>query len=334
MKRQELLDALELVRPGLAKEEVIEQTTFFAFAGGNVLTYNDEISISHPVKGLVELEGAVKAEELYQLLGKLDKEDLELGEGEGELLVKAGKTRAGIALQKEIKLPLEEIGGKGKWKKLPEEFLDAIKFTMFSCSKDTSRPVLTCINVREDGIIESTDNFRLTRYQLGGKIPVKSFLLISSSAKDLIKYDINQIAEGDSWIHFKSGKGTVFSCRTFLDDYPSLDELLKVKGAKLEIPKGVDDSLKRAAIFSKRENELEEEALISFEKGKLKVRGQGPTGWLEEELDIKYKGKKVTISVNPHFLQAILPKVTECVLAEGSMKFEGEDWVHLVALFT
>ena len=65
VNKEKLRQALEIVRPGLANKEVIEQATSFAFMDGRVVTYNDEISISHPVEG-IEIEGAVKADQLYQ----------------------------------------------------------------------------------------------------------------------------------------------------------------------------------------------------------------------------------------------------------------------------
>ena len=67
LNKTDLQKALEIVKPGLANKEMIEHSTSFAFIGGRVVTYNDEISLSHPVEGL-EIEGAIHAEELYKLL--------------------------------------------------------------------------------------------------------------------------------------------------------------------------------------------------------------------------------------------------------------------------
>jgi len=75
IQKEQLKKALETVKPGLAGKEIIEQSTSFAFMGDRVVTYNDEISISHPVEGL-NLTGAIRAEELYQLLSKLKREEI------------------------------------------------------------------------------------------------------------------------------------------------------------------------------------------------------------------------------------------------------------------
>ena len=73
INKAELQTALEKVKPGLASRELIEQSTSFAFMGDRVVTYNDEISISHPVAG-VDINGAVKAQALYDFVSEVKKE--------------------------------------------------------------------------------------------------------------------------------------------------------------------------------------------------------------------------------------------------------------------
>ena len=86
INKSDLVSALEKVKSGLSSKEAILQSTSFAFLGGNVVTYNDEISLSHPVEGL-EITGAVQATELYQLLKKLKQEEISLEVSENEILI-------------------------------------------------------------------------------------------------------------------------------------------------------------------------------------------------------------------------------------------------------
>ncbi len=113
MNREDILEALEIVKPGLASKEHIEQSTCFAFKDGKVLTFNDEISVSHPVEGLNGLEGAIKADEFYQVLCKMKTNDVEIEANGSEFRLKAGKAKAGLTLQEKIKMPLEaRVSGK------------------------------------------------------------------------------------------------------------------------------------------------------------------------------------------------------------------------------
>jgi DNA polymerase III sliding clamp (beta) subunit (PCNA family) len=328
VNRSELLEALERVRPGLSSKEMIEQTTSFAFKGGRVMTYNDEISVSHPIKGL-DIEGAVKAEELHKFLSKTKKDEIELEIVESEIQITAGKAKMGITLQEEIKLPLEELGEIKGWEKIPKNFVAALKFASFSCSQDANKPILTCLHI--DGeIVESSDCFRLTRYKLQKKFPF-SCLLPASAARDLIKYPITEVTSGQGWAHFKTEEGTVFSCRVFEGEFPNSGELFKVKGEEISFPASINNLLEKAQIFSKREFTLDEIVVITLSNKRIVINSKSDCGWFEEETQIKYSGEPISFLVHPSFLKDICSQSSTCIIGETIIKFVGENWEHLVA---
>jgi DNA polymerase III sliding clamp (beta) subunit (PCNA family) len=223
MNRMTLLKILEKVKPGLSQNEIIEQSTSFAFMGDRVVTYNDEISISHPVNEL-NITGAVKAEELYQLLGKLKKDEVVIEASENELILTCGKTRAGLAFQEEISLPLEEVGEIGDWKSLPEGFCEAVAFVIPSASRNMVVPAFTAVHVRKNGIIEASDGYRVTQKKLT-EIGLENCLIPAHVAKELIKYPITHQASGEGWRHFKTEDGTIFSCRILEEKYPDIEAM-------------------------------------------------------------------------------------------------------------
>lgn len=330
MQRQELLKALEIVKPGLASREIVEQSTSFAFLNGRVVTYNDEISISHPVKGL-GVEGAVSAEELYKLLSKIKRDEITIKTTDNEIRLTAGGAKAGLILQQEIKLPLENVEQQGDWSDLPEGLCDALRLTMFSCSRDVSKPILTCANVREDGYIESSDDWRLTRCKVES-MPVSTFLIPAGSVRELVKYDIQQAMAGQGWIHFKTSGDTIFSCRIFEEAFPDITSIMEVKGQEVSFPRAMGEVLERAAIFSKRDHVLEEEAFVTLKDNKVCVKSEGDTGWFEEEINMRYDGSPISFSINPTFLRDIAEKHQTCVISDDRMKFSGDGWEHVVAL--
>ncbi len=330
--RLELLNALDRVKGGLAQKEIIEQSTSFAFMDGKVVTYNDEISISHPVKGL-DLTGAIKAQELYQFLNKIKQEEIDISWDEGQFKITAGKAKAGLILQGEVRLPVEEVGKIGKFKDLPDNFVEGLRFCQTSCSKDMSRPVLTCVHVGADGNIEASDGYRVTTYNLGNKIPTKTFLIPASSVNELVKYKIQKIAGGESWIHFKTEDNTIFSCRIFDDNYPdNIAQILEVEGNKIRLPKKMAEALERAQIFAKKEFDNDSEVLVKLEEGQMVISAQADSGWFEESVRTKYDDPPVSFRSHPTFLSEMLGKVQECILGEDRMRFEGPNWIHVVAL--
>ena len=333
VNKTELQEALSKVKPGLANKDIIEQATSFSFMGNRVVTYNDEISISHPVKGL-DVTGAVKAQALYEFLNKIKKDEIEIEWEENQVLIKSGRSKAGLILEQEIKIPIdEEIGEIGKWKKLPENFVDALKFCYPCCSTDMSRPVLTCVNVAKDKI-EASDSYQIVVYELSGKMPIKTCLIPAASIRDLVRYDIKEVAEGESWIHFRTEDGTIFSSRVIDNEFPDTSQHLEVDGSEFTFPKNVDQILSRANVFSKKEACSGDLPTVTVEikDQRIKILAENEYGWFEEEARVKYDGEPVRFSVGVEFLVALFNKLKNCVIGSDKIGFRGENWKHVVAM--
>jgi len=330
--KAKLQEALEIVKPGLANKEIVEQFTSFAFINGRIVTYNDEISISHPVENL-EIEGAVKADKLYPLLSKIKKDEVEIDIVKNEIILKSGKIKAGLSMQSEVTLPLdEEIAQRKKWKALPENFVKFLNFAAGSCSRDSTKSIY-CVHVQEKGFIEGTDNYRLTKCDLSIQMPVKTFLIPAPSALQVVRVNPTKIAEGNGWIHFKNDFGTQISCRLFSEDeFQDTSNFSSLKGIRLVLPKTIRDALDRASVFSKMDNPLEEEVIISISDRRFKMRAEASTGWYEEEINLKYNGNPLVFAITPSLLKGILAETGVCEYTKNKLKFEGEGWFHITAL--
>lgn len=333
IKKAKLTEALEIVKPGLANKEIIEQTTSFAFIKGKVVTYNDSISISHPIEGL-DIEGAVEAGNLYKFLGKVKTDDLNLELKNNEIVFTAGRAKAGLTIQAEIKLPLEEINGKKKWEELPENFTKFIGFAMTSCSKDMSRPVITCVHVNESGIIEASDSYRITRCDLKSDLPIATFLLPASSAVEVVKINPTKAFKKEGWIHLSNEEGTEISCRILNDTYPDASSVLNMTGDRLILPQTIDEVLERAMVFSKREHLLDEIITITIQNNVFEISSRSSTGWFREEINMRYSGDKIMFSITPFLLKGILSETRECHISKErtKLKFEGEGWQYVTML--
>lgn len=331
IQKSNLIQALEKVKPGLSSKELIQQSTSFAFLDGCVVTYNDEISISHPVEGL-EITGAVQATELYQLLKKLKQEEIELVVNDKEIQITSGKTKAGLTLQTEIKLPLSEVERKSKWKVLPENFKDALRFAVSSCSKDMSKPVLTCVHVSAEGFIEACDNYRVARWTLAEEFPTGTFLIPQSSVMELLKLDVVKVALDGGWVHFITEDKTTMSCRVIDDRFPDTSKLLNVRGVELSFPEGITEILDRASVFAKRDTMLDETVLITVENDKVQVESKSETGWFKEEVVNNYSGEKIEFSITPSLLKGILQETSVFQHCIDKIKFSGDSWIYVVSL--
>jgi DNA polymerase III sliding clamp (beta) subunit (PCNA family) len=332
INKAKLQEALETVKPGLADKSVIEQATSFAFTNGRVVTYNDEISISHPVEGL-ELEGAIKADKLYPFLTKIKKEEIDMVIKGSEIIITSGRIKAGLPMESEITLPLDkEIAEKKKWKPLPENFVKFVDFCKEACGTDMSKPILTCVHINQKGFIEASDNLRMCRCTLAEDMPVKTFLIPSSSAVQVVRLNPTKISEGNGWVHFKTDIGTVLSCRVWDDKYKDLSQNLLLKGVRLLLPKTIDEILDRASIFTKMDHVLDESVVVSLGDNRFKMRAETDAGWFEEQVNIKYDKEPIFFTVTPYLLKNILKETSLCEFTGNKLKFEGAGWVYLAIL--
>lgn len=329
MKRQDLLHALETVRPGLADKEIIEQSSSFAFVNQRVVAFNNALCITHPVD--LALECAVKSGELYKSLNKIKTDDVDITVDHNELVVRAGKIKIGITVQSEIKLPLQEVKKPKKWFPLQDDFIPLVNIAMYSCARDLGDPILNCVHLNKN-IIEASDSYRITVCTLTKSLPIAETLLPLHSVQTVLKIKPNKIADSDGWVHFGNDEDTVVSCRTYLGDYSSLSKLLNITGTKITFPNSIEDMIDRAMIFAKRELTLAESITVTLASKRFKLTAKSESGWFEEEVNNAYNDTPLMFSVAPYLLKGVLSNHTACTVAKDRLRFDGTGWTHVVAL--
>jgi DNA polymerase III sliding clamp (beta) subunit (PCNA family) len=308
---------------------MIEQSTSFAFQGGRIVTYNDEISLSHPAP-YIDFEGAIKAEELYKLLWKLKQPELDIEVTETEILLSSGRTKAGLTLQSEIKLPLAEITEATKWEKLPTNFVEGLKFVVASASSDMSRAILTCVHINNK-ICESSDGYQLAHFTFSTSSKIVC-LLPATSVSHIIALKPKFVSLSDGWAHFRTEADTTLSCRILFDTYPATENLFICEGHEIEFPKTISNILDRVSVFSKRETVMDEVLTIALVENKIKVKGDSDSGWIEESAKVTYSGEPIEFKVMPSLLINILTRSNICIKSENKIKFLGDNWKFLVML--
>ena len=328
VKRSVLLEALKAIQPGLAKKELLEQSMSFVFTDGRVFTYNDEVAVSFPID--IDIEGAVPAKEFFALVNKVKAEEFELTIKDNELLLKGSKAKAGLRLEKEITLPIDAIGEPSKWYELPETFAEAVKFCLFSASRNENHQALTCIHIF-DGFAESCDNHRITRYDMGegSEKAFPSELLIKATiTKDICSHNPVEYGITDGWLHFRNENDVTFACRYFNNiDYPDFDRFLECKGETLKFPAELQSVMDRASVLSDGDR-----VTLIVEKGEILVTTQNQSGWFEESLPVEYKGEPVEFDIQPEFMNKILAFNGEVTIGQNALRFDNDDFIHVVQI--
>jgi len=327
VNRELLLQQLESVQPGLSTREIVEQSSCFCFRGGMVFTFNEEIACSHECN--LPLEGAIQAAPFLAILRKLPDEELEVVEAEGEIQLFGKRRTLGIRRESDFLLPIDSVELPKKWKPLPAEFLEAIGIVQTCVGKDESFFSMTCVHVHPD-YLEACDNTQLCRYALTTNVR-EEFLVRGSSVKHITSLGMIEFSETKSWLHFRSSSGLILSCRRYIEEFPDLSKLLKCRGIKTTLPKGLVEAAEKASVFS-AENVDANQVTIELRPGKLRIRGQGISGWYTETKKIQYDGEPILFLVSPQLLSEITQRYNECEISQERLKVEGKGFTYVTCL--
>lgn len=335
MDRQQFISLLESVSPGLARKVIVEQSDTFIFQDGQVSTYNGEICVRAPLpEDLKFLEGAIPGKELYDLLRSLPADELDIKETKKELKISGGsKKKFSAGIKRHTVEVVIDVPQPKKWEELPEKFTQAVSACLFSVSSDMTRPLLTCVHVAPD-YAESCDDYRATRVPLEGG-PNPNLLIPGRYAQYLVDYSVTALARSRGWLHFKTGDGVVFSCRTYEGDYPNISSVVCAEGSPVTIPqKGVLDLLLSANVFARGDHKLDDTVRLTFDSGVLYVRGQSASGWFEGSHKVRYKGDPIAAEINPHMLVDILERSSKARICPRAIVFENDQFVHAVQIYS
>jgi hypothetical protein len=320
------LDQLLAVTPGLSPKEIIEQSASFIFRDGRVVTFNDEVACSIECK--LGISGAVVANPLLALLGRLEEDEVSVEQSGGELLVKSGRRKAGIRMDSEVVLPIDAIEDPKEWRELHSDFLEAIAVVRGCASSNESEFMLTCVHIHPEWI-EACDQFQVARYPLATGLK-ESTLVRSSSLKSVLGLDVKEFSQTANWLHFRNPAGLVLSCRRYSRKYKILDEYLDVDGPKVTLPDGLQEIVNKAQIFSSAGDDGN---LITVElrSGKIRLSGRGSNGWYSEVQEMKgYDGDGMKFAIAPSLLIEMSKRASTCKVTLGRLKIQTKKWVCVV----
>ncbi len=324
---EEFLDKLTMLKAGLSSREFLEQSSCFAFQDGCAMTFNDEIACRIPIK--LDLEGAVQAQGLLEILGKVKDAELMIRQDEGELRFKGKRKGFSITMEEKITLPIDKVELPEKWRTLPPEFIEAIGLVHHCCSTNDATFLLTCVHIHPEWV-EASDNFQAMRCNVNIGLG-KSLLVRGKSIAHICSLGMDKIGLTKNWIHFKNHAGLIMSVRRYDEEFDDLTLIFKFKGYPITIPKGIADVTKRASVFSDTSNG---EALVtvSVSENRVVVKGQSALGRYSEAQTVVYAGPPISFVIAPDLLEGISQKYSEARINEDRMKVTGGEWQYVTVL--
>jgi DNA polymerase III sliding clamp (beta) subunit (PCNA family) len=329
IRREDFLSRLQSVQYGLtSQKEVVDQSSCFVFQGGDVITFNDQISCRIP-SGLEELECAVKAAPLLKLLEKLPEDELEVDTSGGEFCVKGTRRAAGITMENEVLLTVSAVEQPETWLPLPQDFEEALQIISTCAGNDDNRFSLTCVHFAPE-FVEACDNYQIARYQIALGIE-EECLVVRDTLKPVPTLGMTELAVTQAWMHFRNKSGLIFSARKYLEEYPDFSDILKVEGKQALLPGGLAEAVEKAHIFSE-DNTISDRVLVELRQGKMRIKGDGISGWYQEVKNMKYSGPAIEFLIAPKLLLELCKKYSECEVAPERLKIAGPKFVYVACL--
>lgn len=327
VNRTELLTQLTAVAPGLSTRDIIEQSACFAFKGGRVYTFNDEISCS--IECPIKLEGAIASKPLLDLLSKMDEEVIQVEVKDEEVVVHGKRRKAGIRREAAVLLPIDTVETPTEWQELHPNFVEAFSLIQHAASKDASSFVITCVNITPK-YVEACDNYQAARMKV--RTGVSSSTLVRRDAlKGIVSLGMTGVSETEKWIHFQNPMGLVYSCRRYTEQFPDLSPILDFEGTSVILPKGLAGAAEKANIFS---SETSDDNFISvtLDAGRIKIRGQGASGWFQEVKKVEYTGPRMDFIMAPELLTELTQKHSNFEIGQGRLRVTSGKFQYVTCL--
>ena len=330
--KDNFLQALESVSPGVASKNFIQQSDCFIFKNGEIVTLDEEVSVRVPSNLDPDFTAAIPAKSIREQLRRWKEEEIEVLESAEGLEIKGkGGRRAFFIAEKDIILPIDNLEVPTSWSKLDPDFSDALKIVSACAKANDNNLIVRSVGIHPD-FVEASDNSQLARFRV--KTGVQELVLVrKSSIKHLPTIDSTEIAETAGWIHFRNPAKVQFSIRKEIPpaDYPDWLPYLKKEGEKIILPKSLEDEAQNAALFSA---ELAEANFIRIDlkPGKMRVRGVGVSGWYEHPLKVEYKGPAMSFMVSPALLTEIVKRHHDAYVSSNKLLVDGGKFRSSIAL--
>lgn len=308
LSRVDLIKALKTVFPARSFNSVL-------FNQGQVQCQNKTFKVSRKFESGVE--GTVAINELIRVLAKLRKGyPLELSQNESEVVFKCGPTTLRMYKLTDKHNP-KPFKISFKWAPAPARLLDGLRLSLLSAT-EWSEKGLAGIVVTGNKIV-STNNYKISLYEMDGEVWPELLRLDTGSVKDLLKLktDFDSIAVADGWLYFKNETIVTGVKLMFVEKYP-LEDVLKVfdrigNTDDLEtyrLPKNLAEVIDNVSMFAgEGVRELDFDKMISLktEDGNLIVRGDKDGGELECSIPWHRELPLGGIICSPSYLKEILP---------------------------
>lgn len=295
MNRKELVAKLELIKPALAKTNLVPIYTCFTFDDGLIIAYNDQMAILAPIGRVAKQPFAVNGETLLGLLTNTEADNVAFAVEAENVVLTAGKGNYKLPYfeQKEFlfEAPPEDWATELE---ITDELIEGLTACLTTSSQDNTMPALmgVCFSLEQDAMY-SCDGDAITKFSLdfdgkGQYTAPNEFCDALLKIRGIEGNEKGTLGLNNDWAKAVFESGYVLYGRVIekspLDHENLIKKTLKDVGDFVEIPVGLNAALSRARVLADAESK--KTALI-IHKGKLTLETSTHMGQASDELTIQ-----------------------------------------------
>lgn len=353
MQRKALLETLQTVAPALASNDIIQSLSHFWFRGTSLMAFNDQISISTPLK--TDFIGAIPGSLLLKLLNATSSEKIEFITSEekdnSEIVLKAGAAKIRLPVMTGDDAFIFDIPPKAKdcvTITPSAKLLSAFETCMMSVSSDTSVADQLGITVITDGNkidLYSTNNVSLNYCPIRVKddlpklrmiLPTlfcSQFLALAKNAEKvaLTLCPDHVVMEADGTKLF----GKFVETPNPLDFVSIIKQhTIDPKKQLMEIPAKLGPTLDRVIIMTESQSKVDQSPVrITVADGKMSFFAKSEKGEVRDSILVKGDLQKdLQIRVDPRPFKKGIEKMQEFLATDNCLILRNDVGVYLISI--
>ncbi len=341
MKRKDLLETLNLLKPGLGKDDLVPIFGCYCFDDEVAMAYNDNLAMIAPCD--TGLTAAIAGEVLLGLLDN-SKADTAVFEVDGdEIALKMGKSRIKLPCLDRKEFIFEEPSHEPEeWDTvipLEQVFLHGLECCLVTASTDQAMPALmgvTLSDIDATYTLFSCDGDALSEFPIptpadyeelkrSYTMPLAFCQVVLRIAEKTKCYE-GDIGINDEWacVNF-SNEYSVYGRIIVQEkpiDYPKLiDDSIGDDPSYVEIPSGLAGGLSRAVIMADKDTH---KTRLTIEGGKIRLYTESSAGLIRDSFKLK-DHPDVDALVNAETLLRSLKLCNEMAINRDCSAFRHKD---------
>ena len=299
IRQKALKKILTVLKPGTNKA-ISVQAGCVNFRKDTITTESPFFSVSYPLKS--DIEGSYQLTDLLKIVGQIKADTeihLEKTSKALQLAVVEGKKKLQFAVKAQWESPPSALPviDDNDWKDIPNGFNAGLADT-FPITKKSASPAnhFHCVHMTSK-YFAATDGSRVVMRAVKNHLSTP-IILPANSIKELLKINPTCYAQKGVHLFFHNEDGVVYSLSEFLDQFPTIDHLFKIKlGPEITTDNAFREIVETANSMDAQRIEL------NFRKSQtVTVLAMTKSGPIRGTAPIEYSGPDFKIKIRPDYM--------------------------------